>query len=66
MSSEENELQITIPDDKDSEVIHEILEIVGRQGLTAYGARKLLEKVLRATELIPFKWDTKRRIPSTV
>lgn len=65
MDYEENKTQITFPDDEDSEVIHEILEIVGRQGLTIKGAQWLLEKAHRTVGLVPFKWDAKRKIPAT-
>jgi hypothetical protein len=58
-------INFSLPEDKDSEVIHEILEIVRRQGLTICGAKHLLQKTIQATELVAFEWDKTRKIPAS-
>ena len=50
-------------EDRDSAVIHEILEIVSRQRLTIWGAKRLLQKVDNALELAAFEWDKNKKIP---
>jgi hypothetical protein len=59
-----DEQRFTMPEDMDSAVISEILEIVGRQGKTVAGAQRLLQKAMQATELIAFEWNKERKIPA--
>ena len=50
----------------DSDVLHEILDILHQHNLTVSGAQCILRKALNATTLIPFQWNPNNRIPEVV
>ena len=54
-----------IPADEDSEIIHEILELLDQKNLTVHRTRIILEKAQHAAQLVPFEWDKDTHIPFT-
>jgi hypothetical protein len=48
--------------DKDSAVLHEILDALHRRNLTVSEAHDILHKAERAIGLIPFQWNAERTL----